>query len=145
MAIGCSTTTIGNTEIDDTPENRGLWERVMEYRRAMEERDTEALTAMVSRKYFDNAGTTDRADDDYGYDRVVNELIPELRDNIRDIQLRVLMRRIDVDGDRAFADYEYFYQFKYVEGGIEAWQPGNDFNRLEFVRENDTWMIASGM
>jgi len=141
----CGTTYIANTEIPDTEENRAIYERVMQYREAIEQRDADALAAMTSRTYFENAATTDRSDDDYGYDKLQGALLRELKDNVLAVQLRILMRRIAVDGDRAFADYEYYYTFKYVEGGVEGWQPKNDFNRLEFVKEDGIWMIASGL
>jgi len=141
----CGTTYIANTEIPDTQENREVYQRVMEYREAIEKRDVEALHAMTSRTYFENAGTTDRSDDDYGYETLQGTLLDQLRDNVLAVQLRILLHRISIDGDRAFADYEYYYTFKYVEGGVEGWEPKNDFNRLEFVREDGVWKIASGM
>ncbi len=145
VGVGCGTSYIGNTTIPDTDDNREVYQRVMEYRQAIEDRDADALAAMVSRKYYENATTTDRASDDYGYDKVKSTLLDELKDNVLDVQLRILMRRIDIDGDRAFADYEYYYTFKYVEGGVEGWEPRNDFNRLDFVREDGVWKIAGGL
>jgi hypothetical protein len=145
FSAACGTTYLANTEIPDTPDNREIYQRVMDYREAIEKRDSEALAAMTSRTYFENAGTTDRSDDDYGFDALQGTLLDELRDNILAVQLRILMHRIAIDGDRAYADYEYYYTFKYVEGGVEGWEPKNDFNRLEFVREDGIWKIASGM
>lgn len=141
----CGTTYIGNTDIPDTEENREIYQIVMDYRSAIEKRDADALAGLLSRQYFENSATTHRSDDDYGYDKVRDVLLQELRDNILAVQLRILMRRIDIDGDRAFAEYEYYYTFKYVEGGVEGWEPKNDFNRLEFVREDGTWKIAGGL
>jgi hypothetical protein len=117
----CGTSYIANTKIPDTEENRAVYQRVMEYRRAVESRDTNTLEAMLSRAYYENAGTTDRADDDYGFEKVRDTLLPELRDNVLEVQLRILLHRIRIDGDRAYADYEYYYTFRYVEGGIEGW------------------------
>ncbi|MCA9517208.1 MAG: hypothetical protein KC635_19845 [Myxococcales bacterium] len=145
-ALGaCATATIGTTDIPDTEENRAIYDRVMEYRRAMEARDSDAVEAMVSRRYLENGATTDRSDDDYGYDTVRDVLIPELRDNVLEVQLRILPHRIQVDGDEAYADYEYYYAFKYVEGGVEGWKPKNDFNRLEFHKEDGVWKITGGL
>lgn len=146
MTLGaCATATIGNTQIPDTDENRAIYDRLMEYRRAMEARDADAIEAMVSRRYLENGATTDRSDDDYGYDTVRDVLIPELRDNVLEVQLRILPHRIQVDGDDAFADYEYYYAFRYVEGGAEGWKPKNDFNRLEFHKEDGVWKITGGL
>ncbi|MEZ4265056.1 MAG: nuclear transport factor 2 family protein [Myxococcota bacterium] len=144
-APGCKSAMIENTEIPDNENTRAIYERVMEYRVAMEARDVDAILAMVSRDYYENAGTTDRDSDDYGYDTLRDTVLPKLRTNIKAVQYRVLMRRIEVDKDHATADFEYFYRFKFVEGGHEAWTQKNDFNRLEFVREADRWMIVGGL
>lgn len=145
LSSACGTSMIANTEIPDTEENREVWDRVMEYRKAVESRDADRLLAMVSRKYYENSETTDDPTDDYGYDELKELVLADFRDNVLDVQLRLLMRRIQVDGDRAFADYEYYYSFKYVEGGVTGWKPKNDFNRLEFVREDEVWMISGGL
>ena len=141
----CATNHIEGTEISDTKPNREIWDRVMEYRKAVEERDAEHLLAMVSRKYFENGSTTDETVDDYGYDELRERVLADFKDHVVEVQMRIMMRRIDIDGDRAHADYEYFYNFKYTEGGMSGWKPKNDFNRLEFVREDGAWKIAGGL
>ena len=145
MIAACGGNFIENTEIPDTSENRVVYDRVMAYRQAMEERNVEAVMSMVSRRYYENAATTDRDHDDYGYERLVSGVLPMLRENIKAIQYRVLMREIHIDGDRAWADYEFFCNYKYVEGGSEGWRQLNDFNRLEFIHEDGAWKIASGL
>lgn len=145
LGSACGTAYISNTEIPDTEDNREVWDRVMEYRKAVETRDADRLLALVSRKYYENSETTDDSTDDYGYDELKDIVIADFRDNVLEVQYRLLMRRIDIDGDRAFADFEYYYSFKYVEGGVTGWKPKNDFNRLEFVREDGVWMIAGGL
>lgn len=144
-ASACGTTYIADTQIPDTPENRSVWNRVVEYRKAVETRNADALLAMVSRSYYENSETTDDATDDYGYDELRDMVLADFKDNVLEVQYRLLMRRIEVDGDRAYADYEYYYNFKYVEGGVTAWKPKNDFNRLEFTKENGVWMISGGL
>ena len=142
---GCQTRMIPTTRVPDTPQNRAIFSVVMSYRKAMEQRDVKALRALISRKYFENAGTTDRADDDYGYAKLLEKVLPKLKENVKAVYLRILVTRIKVDGPRASANFEYFYKFKYVEGGKEAWKQKNDFNRLEFARENGVWRIISGL
>jgi len=144
-ASACGTTYIANTEIPDNKDNRAVWDRVMEYRKAVETRDAEKLMAMVSRKYYENNETTDDPTDDYGYDELKDLVMADFRDNVLEVQYRILMRRIEIDGDRASADYEFYYSFKYVEGGVTGWKPKNDFNRLEFVKEDGVWNIAGGL
>jgi hypothetical protein len=142
---GCATVNIAGTEIPDTETNREIWDRVMEYRAAIEARDAERLVGMTSRTYFENAATTDENRDDYGWTELHDLVLPTFKDHVAEVQLRLLMRRIEVDGDRAVADYEYYYNVRYIEGGASAWKPRNDFNRLEFVREDGVWRISGGL
>jgi hypothetical protein len=144
-APGCRSATIGTSDILDTETNRVVWEVVMRYRDAIEARDVDAVGAMVSRRYYENAGTTDSDADDYGYESLLMEVLPSLRDNVKTVQYRILMQDIAIDGDRAWADYEYYCNYRYVEGGREGWRQLNDFNRLELVWEDGTWKIVAGL
>ena len=141
----CGGATIIGTEIPDTDENREVYDIVSQYRMAVEERNIEALEGLVSRRYYENNGTTDRDSDDYGFDALVQRVMPLLRENIKAVEYRMLLRRIDIEGERAYADYEYFCNYKYVEGGEEGWRQINDFNRLELLREDGAWKISGGL
>lgn len=145
LIVGCGPGTIDGTEIEATPENLEIHDVVETYRRALEERDSEALVSLVSREYFENAGTTDSQDDDYGYEQLRDRVVPVLRDNIKKVRLDVRLVEIKVTGDRAMAEFEYFSRFLYTEGGKDGWISSNDFNRLEFVREDGDWRIMSGL
>jgi hypothetical protein len=144
-ALGCGPKYIEGTEIEATEENREIFQTVELYRSAVERRDVEALKGLVSRKYFENGSTTDDSRDDYGAEGVEQRLLPKLRDNVRKVEYRVLLKRIAVDGDRAVAEYEYFWKFMFSEGGRDYWQQKNDFNRLEFAREDGVWRIVAGL
>ena len=143
--IGCSKTYLPFTRISETEETRAVYDMVMSYRAAIEKRDMAGILAMTSSRYYENAATTERDDDDYGFEKLRGAVLPILRENIKAAQYRILLRDIHIDGDRAWADYEYFYTFKYVEGGNEGWKQKNDFNRLEFVREQGRWKISGGL
>ena len=145
LSSGCRTSYIYGTEIPDTEEHRAVYDKVMTYRTAMEERNVEAIVDLLSRRYYENSATTDRDTDDYGYEYLVRDVLPSLRENIKAVQYRVLMKKITVDGDRAWANFEYFCNYKFIEGGKEGWRQSNDFNRLEFVFEDGTWKIISGL
>ena len=144
-ATGCTGAVIPGTEVEDTDDNRAIYEVVIAYRDAMQERDIDRDLAMTSPRYYENGGTTDTEADDYGYETLRDVVLPKLRENVKAVQFRVLLRRVMVDEERAWADYEYFYRFKFVEAGREAWDQKNDFNRLEFLREGTQWKIVSGL
>ena len=142
---GCMGATLPMTDIPDTDETRAIHSKVLAYKEAMEARDIDAIMALVSHRYYENGGTTETDRDDYGYERLRDEVIPKLRQNVRALQFQVIFRRIEVEENRAFADYEFFSRFLYVEGGREAWEQNNDFNRLEFALEGGEWMIVAGL
>jgi len=141
----CATGNLPNTTIAETEETRAVFDRVQQYRTAMEARDVDGVISMVSPRYYENSGTTDSDRDDYGFQVLHDKVLKLLRDNVLTVQYQVLLRDIKVDGDLAVADYEYFYKFKFVEGGNEGWAQRNDFNRLEFAREGGQWMIVAGL
>lgn len=141
----CHNGVIANTDIPDTQDNREVYTVVMAYKRALESRDVDALLPLISRKYLENNGTTNVSTDDYGYPRLRESVLPALNENVKAIQYQIIMNKIQVDGDSAWASYEYFYHFKFVEGGKEGWETKNDFNRLELAKEQGAWRIVSGL
>lgn len=145
LAVACGPSMINGSDIEDNPANREIYEMVETYRVAMEKRDVDTLAAMLSSSYFENASTTATGTDDYGYEALQDTVLPLLRDHIKALQLRIRLTRIEVEGDRAYADYEFWMKFLYADGGQEGWRVKNDFNRLEFVREGDAWKIAGGL
>jgi len=145
LATGCGTTYLEGTEIEDTPDSRAIYDVVEAYRLAVEQRDVTTLMQLISPRYFENASTTAVDSDDYGYEALRERVLPLLQDNIKAVQLRLRLTRIEIRGERAHADYEFWMKFLYAEGGREGWRAKNDFNRLEFVREDDRWKISGGL
>lgn len=141
----CSPRLIEGTNVPDTPENRVIAELVERYRVAVEKRDVEALREMVSRRYFETAGTTANPEDDYGYEQLLTNVLPLLKNDVKSVQFYIFLRRIYFEGDRAYAEFEYYYKFYYVDAGKDYWASKSDFARLEFVREDGVWRIVAGM
>lgn len=142
---GCGPATLPGTDIPATKEAKAIRDRVSAYQSAMQERDVETLREMISRDYYENAGTTGTESDDYGYETLQKQVLPKLAENVQEVHYRVLLRDIDVEGERAWAEFEYFYRFKFVEGGQDGWSQQNGFNRLEFVCQGGEWKIVSGL
>jgi len=141
----CGPRMIKNTEVPDTEENRAIVDVVERYRIAVEKRDLDSMKEIVSRRYYSNAGTTSDASDDYGYEQLETKVLPVLRDSIKSVQFNIFLKRVDVTGDRAFADYEYYYKFWYVDGGKDRWLAKNDFARMELSNEDGVWRIVGGL
>ena len=144
-AGGCINSTLPMTDIPDNENTRAIHAKVVAYKEAMEARDVDAIMALVSHRYYENGGTTETDRDDYGYEQLRDVVLPRLRQNVKALQYQVIFRRIEVEETQAFADYEFFSRFLYVEGGREAWDQNNDFNRLTFRMEDGEWMIVAGL
>lgn len=145
LLAACGPKYIEGTKVEDSDENRMIADLVERYRVAVEKRDFDGLKEMLSRSYFANAGTTADSDDDYGYDYVESRVIPNLRDDVKSVQYRIMLKSIGFQGERAFAEYEFWYKFFYVDGGKDRWVSKNNFNRLEFIQEDGVWRIIGGL
>ncbi len=145
LAAGCGPKVIDGTGIKDSETNRAIYEVIETYRTALESRDVDAIAALLSTEYFENASTTATSEDDYGIEALREKVLPLLDDHVKAVQFRIRLTRIEVIGARAMADYEYWLKFLYAEGGREGWHVTNEFNRLEFVREGEAWKIAAGL
>ena len=145
LSMACSPTYIANSPVEATEENLEVWTQVEEYRVAMEERDVDRLMNLVSREYFDNFATTDRNDDDYGYEMLRAQIVPILRNNAKKVRVKIRLTALVIDGDRAEAEFEYKSRFLVSEGGSDTWETRNDFNRIAFTREGGVWKIIEGL
>ena len=144
-ALGCSPTLIKNSPVEATQENLAVWDKVEEYRLSMEERDVDRLMNLVSREYFDNFATTDKNEDDYGYESLRLRLAPVLRNNAKKVRVSLRLTGLKIENNRAEVQFEYTARFLISEGGRDSWESRNDFNRLVFARENDDWKIVEGL
>jgi len=144
--VACGPKYIANTQVEDTPKNRIISDLVERYRVAFEARDLNGIKELVSRRYFSNAGTTADSSDDYGYDQLDQKILPMLLENVKSVQYAVNVRKITFKGEtRAFADFEFYYKFAYVEGGKDRWLAKNDLDQLEFALEDGVWRIVGGL
>jgi hypothetical protein len=144
LALACGTRRIPGTEIKDTRDTRAIVELITQYRTAAERRDAGAVMALVSKQYFDDAGTPDPGDDvDYG----------QLRKRISDdfakltaMRLEIGVRGIDVDDDHAAAYVYYDEHYRIAtRGGGEVPKQASDVHRMRFVREEGAWKFVSGL
>ncbi len=142
--IDDSAVVAAEAEIADTPENREIVDLVNDYRRALEDKDLGTLRRLISSSYYENGGTTHTTMDDYGYDGLTHvfELYSE---NVRQLRLSVLIREIEIRGDRANVYVDFGYNMLYVLEGQERWQVDRDLNRLELVREGSEWRVSAGL
>ncbi len=131
-------------EIEDTEENRAVVDLIESYRRAVEDKDVGTLRRIISSDYYENGGTSHTTEDDYGYDGLT-DAFEAIAENVRQLRLQVLIREVDVQGDRANVYVDFSYNMLYVVDGQERWQVDRDLNRLELVREGGEWRVVAGL
>lgn len=141
--VACAHAKIPSTEIDDTPANREILNLVEEYAHAIEQRDAEAVLAMVSKRYYEDNGNTDRSDD-YDYEGLKSNLRKDF-DRTHAMQIEVRVDDIKVEEDTAYAEIYYTYRAQNEYPSGLQWDTGNDRTRLEFRKEDGRWMIIAGL
>lgn len=145
-ALACSARQIPGTSVEDTPENRVIVDIINNYRIAVENKDMNGILELVSRDYFSNYGTTADAEDDYGYEQLVRNILPVLRDDVKSVHYVIYVRRVTFPRDNiCYADIEFSYKFFYVEQGKDRWKVGTNLDRMEFMKEDGVWRITSGL
>lgn len=141
----CAHSKIPQTSIDDTEENREILQLVQEYQRAMEGRDSAAVLALVSPRFYEDNGNIDRADD-YDYRGLVDQLGKDF-ERTKAMQLEVRVDAIEVEEESAFAEIYYTYRAHNEYPAGLQWDTGTDRTRLRFERSKDggKWLIVGGL
>ncbi len=134
---------IPDTEIRDTGDNRAVLAVIQQYRAAAERRDAAAVMALVSRSYFDDAGTSDPSDD-LDYAQLAKAVAADYA-RLPSTRLRLDVRRIDVTGDRAVAYLYYEAHYRIATPRGEVARQEEDVSRMTFAREGGAWKITSGL
>lgn len=139
----CGPRRIPGTDIHDTADTREIMAAIDAYRGAAERRDARAVLALVSSTYFDDAGTPEPGDDvDHG------QLERRLADDyarLAAVRLRITVRSVDVQGEKAFAVVSYDEHYRIATAGGEVPKHASDDHRMELVREGGAWRFASGL
>ncbi len=143
--VGCAHDKIRGTQIDDTAENREIVDLVSAYHRAVEARDADAVLAMVSSRFYEDNGNTDRADD---YDkRGLADSLKADFDRTKALTLEIRVDDVVIDDEAEHADAFILFS---VRGQAElptgsTWKTLTDRSRLRFAKEGGKWMIVSGI
>ena len=131
-------------KVPATPQNKEIFEVLKAYHQAIEDRDIDALKALISLQFAENGGTTDDPTDDYGYDKLLLKMTM-LRDNVKKLHLQLQLREIEVKGDDATAEVHFVGTAVLTEGGVDNYRTWDDINRVKFKREDGAWHIIGGL
>jgi ketosteroid isomerase-like protein len=139
----CGSRRIPGTDIKDTADTRAIFGVIEQYRAAAEKRDAAAVMALVSKQYFDDAGTPDPGDDmDYGQ---LRRRIGDDFSKLTALRLGIDVRQIEVKDDHAAAFVYYDEHYRIQTKGGEIPKQANDSHRMRFVREDGAWKFVSGL
>lgn len=139
----CGSKRIPGTDIEDNRDTRAVVAAIEEYRRGAERRDARAVLALVSAKYFDEAGTPDPGDD-VDFQRLSSRLTADYQ-KIASLRLDIGVRKIEIDGDKAEAIVFYDQYYRIVTKTGEVPKQASDSQRMRLVREGETWRFVSGL
>jgi hypothetical protein len=143
-ASGCSKAYIPNTDVEDNGDNRQIIQFCEQYRHAVEEKNVGQLLKMMSPAYFEDGGNT-RNDDDADYDRTREFLTGDfLKTN--GIRYEIRYRRITfTQTNHIYVDYTYASAWKLPGVKNDEWHHKVADNRLDLVRDGESFKILGGM
>lgn len=143
LLTACAHSTIPNTYVEDTGENREVLEFVEKYRRAVETRDMGMLLALASQNYFDDMGTP-RGDDDIDYETLREGLV-RLREEVMATRYQISYRSVTYVSNRVLVDVLYTGWFRVNTPEGLQWRRRLEPHRLVLQREGNGYKILSGM
>ena len=143
-AAGCSHTYIPNTDVEDSSENRHIVGFCETYRRAVEERDVNTLVKMASTRYFETGGNAN-SKDDIDFNGLRTYLTAKFK-LTKAIRYEIRYRRIsEGEGKVVNVDFTYTASFQIPTADGDVWNRAVRDNRLQLVRDGESFKILGGM
>lgn len=144
VSIGCSHQYIPNTEVDDTSQNRSVIDYCESYRHAVEQRNIGRLLKMAHPSYYEDGGNVD-ASDDLDYAGLKTYLEGPFSQTLA-IRYEIHYRNVSIGRkDTILVDYTYSASYKVPTPHGDLWRRRVADNRLELVKEGESYRILSGM
>ncbi len=142
-AAGCAPSLIPGTQVNDTTDNRAVYQVVQTYREAMDRRDAAAVLALVAPDYFDTAGTP--APEDDVNRAILEQRVPQDLAKVDAVKLEISVRKIEVKGDRAEAEvfYDGWYRVKTPSGAVP--RRDSDVHRMKLRKVEGRWLFTGGL
>ena len=89
-------------------------------------------------------GTIDNRDD-FGFEELKTDILAQNIDKIAELYLKIDVHDVQVKGDQAFIDIRYRTRAKLALPSGSTWTQDSDFSRVNFLKEDGRWMVASGL
>jgi hypothetical protein len=143
-ASACGASTIPNTRVEDTGQNREIIDFVERYRKAVEDRDTATLLGMTSQFYFDDMGTP-TGEDDVDFDGLKAGL-ERMRKEVLAARYQISYRGLTyTENEHVLVDVLYTGWFKVETPEGPQWRRRLEPHRIVLAREDGKLLILSGM
>jgi hypothetical protein len=143
-AAACSHATLPGTNIEDTPQARAVLDVFGRYRHALEARDSAALVGLTAPEYAD-AGDPSRGLAPADHASLQQRLQTDLG-KVTGLRFEATIRDLAFNGaEQARLDYFQVLRYAVATPSGEKWKSESDDARMQFVRVNGEWKIASGM
>jgi hypothetical protein len=144
LLVACARAYIPNTDVEDNTFNRDVISFCEEYRKAVEHRNTAALLEMADPSYYEDGGNAD-ATDDLDYAGLRDYLESKFAET-KAIRYEIRYRRVARGrNDEIFVDYTFSASYKVPTQKGDVWRRAVADNRLELVRQGDSFRILAGM
>jgi hypothetical protein len=142
--VGCARTFIPNTDVLDTSENREVISFCEQYRHDLEDKKVGALVKMMSPGYFETGGNT-KGEDDADYEKIREFLTGDFL-KTTGIRYEMRYRRVTfTPRNHIYVDYTFAAAWKIPGAKVDEWHHKVADNRLDLVRDGDTFKITRGM
>jgi hypothetical protein len=142
--LGCSKAYIPNTDVEDNAQNRDIVLFCERYRHAVEDKNVAQLLKLMSPSYFEDGGNT-KNEDDADFDKIREFLTGDFL-HTGGVRYEIRYRRITTtETNHIYVDYTYAAAWKVPGTKAEEWHHKVADNRLDLVRDGDSFKIVGGM
>ena len=144
LGFGCSHPNIPNTDVEDSSDNKKVVSFCEEYRHAVEDKDVGHLLKLASPRYFEDGGNTN-PEDDIDFDGLKDYLTATFV-KTQTIRYEIRYRKVSFDeSKKIFVEYSYSASYRIPGLKGEEWKHTVADNRLELVRDGESFKIIAGM
>jgi hypothetical protein len=142
--VACSKTYIPNTDVEDTKDNRDVVLFCERYRHALEDKDVGKILKLMSPSYFEDGGNT-KNEDDADFDKIREFLTGDFL-RTGGIRYEIRYRRITTtQTNHIYVDYTYAAAWKLPGVKQDEWHHKVADNRLDLIRDGESYRIVGGM
>jgi len=141
-SAGCSKSYIPNTDIENSGENLKVIQFCERYRHAVQDKNVAELLRLASPAYFSSSV---RNEDIYDYNGL-RDYLTQTFVKTNGIRYEIRYRKITyTETNHILVDYTYSGSFRIPGIKGDEWRHKVADNRLELVRDGESYRIASGM